>query len=196
MVGINHDTGQEKELELVGPGSVRELRCEKLTADNDSVYTITIADGMTKEEFQKRVVATGVRFFKHVDISAAPEEIQWVESLFDGFAMQAKAEWVQPTGPIVYGPHTIKFTVMDRYFRAIAKIGFHYFLTKFPRFRGDEPCFEGIRNFIIKDCPLDEIPRFVTYGIEPFVSQLREGQRLSVWGHLITAQSDYRHTRF
>jgi len=195
MVGTNHDTGEEKELELVGPAEVRELRCVKLTAEDDSTYTVTITDGMTKEEFRKKVAAFGVKFFKHANISAAPEEIPWVESLFEGFTMQGKTEWVQPTGPIVYGPLTIKFTVTDRYFRAIAKIGFHYFLTKFARFRGDEPCFEAIRNFIVKDCPLDDIPSFVNYSREPFVYQLRVGDRLSAWGHLVCVESNYSDFR-
>jgi hypothetical protein len=195
MTGTNHDTGQEKELELTGPNSVRELRCAKLITEDGSIFTITITDGMTKEEFQKRVIATGVKLFKHVELSAAPEEIPWVESLFEGFTMKGKAEWVQPAGPIIYGPHTIKFTVTDRYFRAIAKIGFHYFLTKFRRFRGDEPCFADIRNFIIKDCSLDEVPRFVTYSREPFVYQLRAGDRLSAWGHLISTESNYTDFR-
>jgi hypothetical protein len=195
MVGINHETGVEKELELVGPNTVRELRCVKLTAEDDSVRTITITDGMTREEFQKKVIALGIKFFKHADISAAPEEIPWVESLFEGFKTQGKTQWVQPSGPILYGPFTIKFTVTDRYFRAIAKIAFHYFLTKFPRFRGDEPCFSGIRGFIMNDCPLDEIGRFVTTGQEQFAHQLRAGDRLSAWGHLITAEADYMNFR-
>ncbi len=109
--------------------------------------------------------------------------------------MEGKTEWVQPPGPIMYGPFAIKFTVTDRYFRAIAKIGFHYFLTKFPRFRGDEPCFSGTRDFILKDCPLDEIGRFVTESQEQFVYQLRAGDRLSAWGHLIAVESDYMGLR-
>jgi len=168
MVGINHQTGEEKELELVGPNSVRELRCVKLVAEDGSTHTIPITDGMTPEEFQKKVTVLGFNFFKHANISAASEEIPWVESLFEGFTMNGKAEWVQPTGPIIYGPLSIKFTVNDRYFRAIAKIGFHYFLTKFPRFRGDEACFTEIRNFIMNGCPIDEIGKFVTQSREQF----------------------------
>lgn len=191
MFGTNHETGEEKELELLGPNAIRELRCVKLIAEDNSARTITITDGMTREEFQKKVIALGIKFFKHAFISAAPEEIPWVESLFEGFKAEGKTQWVQPTGPIMYGPFTIKFTVTDRYFRAIAKIGFHYFLTKFPRFWGDEPCFSGIRNFITNDCPIDEIGRFVTTSREQFAYQLRAGDRLSVWGHLIGVEADY-----
>lgn len=190
MWGINHETGEPKELELVGPDSVRDLRCVKLTAEDGSTYVIRITDGMTPAEFRQKVAALGIKFFKHANISAAPEEIPWVESLFEGFT-RGKTEWVQPKGPIQYGPFTIKFTVTDRYFRAIAKIGFHYFLTKFPRFWGDEPCFADIRDFIMNDCPVDKISRFVTESREQFLYQLRAGDRLSAWGHLIAVEANY-----
>ena len=182
---------KKKELELVGPNSVRELRCVKLVAEDDSTHTIPITDGITAEEFRKKVTALGFKSFKHANITAASEEIPWVESLFEGFKADGKTEWTQPTGPIIYGPLTIKFTVNDRYFRAIAKIGFHYFLTKFPRFRGDEHCFSGIRNFIINGCPIDQIGSLVTQSREQFASQLRAGDRLSVWGHLIAVDANY-----
>jgi len=191
MFGANHETGEEKELELVAPDSVRELRCVKLVAEDDSEHTIPITDGMTPEEFRKKVTSLGFKLFKHATISAASEEISWVEPLFHGFKIEGKAQWVQPMGPIMYGPFTIKFTVTDRYFRAIAKIGFHYFLTKFPRYREDEPSFSEMRDFIMNDYPLDEIGRFVTTSQEQFAYQLRAGDRLSVWGHLIAVESDY-----
>jgi len=191
MLGISHETGEETELEWVGPNSIRELRCAKLVAEDGSTHTIPITDGMTQEDFRKKVKVLGITFFKHWDISAAPEEIPWVESLLDGFKIERKAEWVQPTGPIMYGPFSIKVTVDSRYFRAIAKIGFHYFLTKFPRFRGDEPCFLGIRHFIMNGCAIDEIGRFVSQSREQFVHQLRAGYRLSVWGHLVCVEAGY-----
>ncbi len=194
MFGTSHETGEEKELELVGPNAVRELRCVKLTTEDGSAYTIRITDGMTPAEFRRRVTALGIKFFKHANISAAPEEIPWVESLFEGFKIEGKTEWAQPSRPIMYGPFSIKFTVTDRYFRAIAKIGFHYFLTKFPRLRGDEPCFSEIRDFITNDCPLEEIGRLVTESREQLIYQLRFGDRLRVWGHLIVVESG--HTGF
>jgi hypothetical protein len=140
MFGTSHETGEEKELELVGPNEVRELRCVKLVAPDDSVHTIAITDGMTQEELRKRVGALAIPFFKQADICAAPDEIPWVEGLFEGFKWERGPEWVQPQGPITYGPSTIKFTV-------IAKIGFHYFLTKFPRFHGDESVFRAYTRF-------------------------------------------------
>ena len=191
MFGTSHETGEERELELTGPNNVQELRCAKLVAEDGSVHTIPIKDGMTPEDFRKKVSALSFKFFKHAYISAAQEEIPWVESLFEGFKVDGKTEWSQPTGPIMYGPFAIKFTVTSRYFRAIAKIGFHYFLTKFPRFRGDEPCFSDLRNFIMNGCRLDEIGRFVSYSKKQFAYQLLAGDRLKVWGHLVCVEADY-----
>lgn len=190
MVGTNQQTGEDKEIELVGPGEIRELRCIKLVAQDGSAHTITIPDGMKPSDFRARVTALGIPSYKQAEICAPIEEREWIESLLEPFSKQ-KPEWFQPEGPVTYGPFTIKFTVTDRYFRAIAKIGFHYFLTKFHRFRGDEPCFSATRNFILKDCPLDRIPEFVTYSRIQFVQQLRWGDRLRVWGHVLAAESDY-----
>jgi hypothetical protein len=194
MSGIDHESGEATELELTGPTAVRELRRVKLVAEDDSTHIIPIPDGMTPGEFRKKVDSLGIKFFKHAFLSADPDEIPWVESLFEGFKMEGRSEWSQPTGPKVYGPLVIKFTVTERYFRAMAKIGFHYFLTKFPRYRGDEACFSEIRDFILNGCSIDEISRFVTNSQKQFVYQLREGARLNSWGHLIAVEANY--TRF
>ncbi len=55
MVGINQATGQDVLLELVGGNEARELRCATLVAEDDSVHVVTITDGMTPEQFKKRV---------------------------------------------------------------------------------------------------------------------------------------------
>jgi hypothetical protein len=41
------------------------------------------------------------------------------------------------------------FQVNDHYFRALAKIVFHYYLLRTNRVSGDEECFKPIRNFIL-----------------------------------------------
>jgi hypothetical protein len=151
---------------------------------------------MTPEDFKKRVKALGFRKFKTVDISAAPEEIAWVESLFAGLDFERKTEWSRSAvGPIVYGPARIKFTVTSRYFRCLAKIGFHYFLTKMQRFRGDEPYFEDIRQFIANEGNIDKCRSFVSYNQQPLAWQLRNCGRLNAWGHILCAETDYMHFR-
>ena len=53
---------------------------------------------MTPEEFRKKVSALGFKFFKRADISAAHEEIPWVESLFEGYKIDRKTEWSHMEG--------------------------------------------------------------------------------------------------
>ena len=43
---------------------------------------------------------------------------------------------------------TLKLPITSEYMRAVAKVGFHYFLKFFPGYRGSEPQFEAIREFI------------------------------------------------
>ena len=196
MVGVNQATGKDVLLELVGGNEARELRCATLVAEDDTVHVITITDGMTPEQFKKRVADLGIKRFKMADFSAGPEEIEWVESLMNGLTFEGRTEWMHSTvGPIVYGPARIKFTVTSRYFRCIAKIGFRYFLTKVAQFRGDEPYFDDLREFVINEGDVDKCKSFVTYNRQPPAWQLRHGQRLSAWGHILCAETDYMQFR-
>lgn len=195
MVGTDRETGDNMLLELVSEKEARELRCAKLIADDGSIHIIPIKDNMTPEEFRARVDALGIKHFKEGHFFAAPEEIPWVESLLARFTYEGKTEWSHRTGPIIYGPSTIKFTVTNRYFRDIAKIGFHYFLTKMPQFRGDEPYFVDIRHFIMNESTIEECTRFVSYTLNQLAWQLGAGQRLKSWGHLVCAETDYFNFR-
>jgi len=196
MQGCNQQTGNTVVLEVVGENQVRELRCAQLVAEDDSVHVIPIPDGMTPEEFRAKFEALGIKRFKHGHFFAAPEERTWVESLIGNLRYEGKTEWPQPTsGPILYGPSEIKFTVTSRYFRCIAKIGFHYFLTKVTRFRGDEECFADIRHFIMNESTIEECNRFVTYAKGQLAWQLGAGARLVSWGHFVCVESDYLRFR-
>ncbi len=83
----------------------------------------------------------------------------------------------------------VAFRLTDRYFREIAKIGFHYFLTQFPMFSGHEPEFADIREFIINDTnstPTPAINQFVSRRTKPliFPPYRKEG-----WlGHVLVAE--------
>jgi len=74
--------------------------------------------------------------------------------------------------------------------RAVAKIGFHYFLKQFPRYRGSEPQFTTIREFITTGTNVrtpDEIPRLVRVAVVP--QHLIRNMELSKesCGHLLVA---------
>jgi len=102
-----------------------------------------------------------------------------------------KVENMHPpeNGAGFYAP--IKVTVTSLYHRAIAKIGFHYFLAVSQhRFTGTEPAFEPIRSFIRDGKGRPE--NFVVQNDSPILYDLNRGQTLSSWGHLLTARIGMR----
>lgn len=81
---------------------------------------------------------------------------------------------------------TTKVTVTSLYFRAVAKIGFHYFLYTFShRFSGRESEFTHIRSFI-KD-GIGQPEEFVHQIEKQIVFDLARGFRTKTWGHFLTA---------
>jgi hypothetical protein len=78
-----------------------------------------------------------------------------------------------------------QFQVTNRYFRAIAKTGFHYFLTQFPHYSGHECIFSDIRSFII-----DDEAELVPARINRFIGVQKSpiAPRAPVLGHLLCAE--------
>lgn len=74
--------------------------------------------------------------------------------------------------------------VTDRYFRAIAKIAFHYFLTVVDLCRGDEDVFRPIRDFIINGGVVEE---FVKQKTEKTI----EPELPHWWTHIIKMDCGY-----
>jgi hypothetical protein len=74
------------------------------------------------------------------------------------------------------------------YYRAVAKIAFHFILAHFP-FTGLEPQFDGIKRFIFTGRDHD---RFVQNTDEQFVEEFKDHSVLSKdWCHFLSAQYDY-----
>jgi hypothetical protein len=88
---------------------------------------------------------------------------------------------------VTYPGAVITFAITERYFRALAKMGFHFFLSCIPLFRGDEECFREIREFIATEGPIDRCERFVTTEVR---ETIYNGLRPANWGHLLTAEAD------
>ena len=77
----------------------------------------------------------------------SPEEADWVEQLIKKTWPAAFSVEGKPPA-LSYQGVAIRSSLTDRYFRAIAKIGFHYFLTQFSDYTGHEPMFSTVRRFI------------------------------------------------
>ena len=87
---------------------------------------------------------------------------------------------------------TVKFQVEKRYYRGIAKIGFHYFLTQFPAYSGYEQIFSRIRSFIYEDTkePIRRVNKFMSMRQHPLLREmLQPGVRPDGWkAHFLAAE--------
>ena len=80
----------------------------------------------------------------------------------------------------------------NRYFRALAKIGFHYFLTQFPEYTGDEPVFPDIRKFILDEtAKVDRTNAFLGKREHALLGEmLTPGVRPNGWrAHVLCAET-------
>ena len=85
---------------------------------------------------------------------------------------------------------TVKLT--DRYFRALAKIGFHYFLTQFPQYTGQEPIFCDLRRFIVEDVGnISRVNEFIGNREHPLLGEmLAPSVRPAGWrAHVLCAET-------
>jgi len=195
MTAKDEQTGEEVNIELVEGFEARELRHVKLLAEDGRQFILRITDGMTPDQFRQKFDEFGIKTFKQANVFAGKDERPWVESLMVKMRYKSKSEWSTPQLPVVYSQAVVKFTLTSRYFRCIAKIAFHYFLTTMKQFRGDEGCFKPIRDFImnesakISDCApfVSSLPGLLPHG--------RLGYATNKWGHMLYTEANY-HTFF
>jgi hypothetical protein len=192
MQGVNAATGKGTALGIED-GGVREL-CEAIfTTEDGCEHVLPLQAGMTPDQFREAYRRLGMTKVKQGFVNAYSSEVAWAESLlrtvFEDVHMVSGDD--QPDS-VTYKNVVITFTVTERYFRALAKIGFHYFLTKMPRFTGAEYIFAEIRNFVMTEGDLKRCERFVSYTHRQMEIDLARGRRTKYWGHLLTAESEYR----
>jgi len=134
--------GDTKPVSLeIEKGDLRELRHISLRAGGID-HVIPIPENMTPEQFRAAFDRLGLAKAEEAHVYADEQGIPWMESLLNTLNFRSSVEWLGGSEPVEYTNIKIEFTVTERYFRALAKIGFHYFLSKIPGFRGDEECFQ------------------------------------------------------
>ncbi len=139
-----------------------------IIGEHDAEHYIKLFPGMRREQLQKRIadtnVAPGWTAHLHCDDQHWEEFVELVTQAVPGYKVDEGPSTEAGTHRF-RGPAT--FTMTDASFRAIAKIGFHYYLAHSQRgIYGDEPGFSGIRDFIINggtvaDFFKESRPRFV-----------------------------------
>jgi len=147
---------------------------------------------MTADELLKIVAGLKLKGELESRITFDPVTEQWAPELIrKAWPVSSMSEGV--LGATKFQGGVAKFQVTNRYYRAIAKIGFHYFLTQFPKYTGHEAIFSDIRNFIIDDSK-ELVPARVNQfiGVRPYPLPLPMCDpriRPKGWiGHLICAE--------
>jgi len=137
-----------------------------------------------KDQVQALVRKHGIKGTFSVRWNCSEKRLEEVRSLADQIYPDAQQVSLPP---IEAGHHSadgrIQFKFSDHYFRALAKIAFHYYLATSSRITGQEPAFEAIRSFIRSGGDKD---RFFTKQ-RRFILQLPPGTAPARWGHILAA---------
>ena len=143
-------------IELIEGNEGRQLSQMILKGQSGPRHHIPLTASTTADILRKKIADLHLTSPIELRLIYDPPTEPWAEELFK--ALWPDRELPQPTaGATGFKGGIIEFKTTNRYFRAIAKIGFHYFLTQFPEYSGHEAIFDDIRDFIITD----------TQGLEP-----------------------------
>jgi hypothetical protein len=157
-----------------------------LTAESGTVHHVLLTNMTEPEQLKAKIEELNIVKLKQVNVVATESERELVEKLTSFLPEVQEAKWenLPMSGKT---PTRTEYEVTDRYFRAIAKIGFHYALKHFPHFRGDEETFAGIRDFIMNG---GSIPDYVTWSQKQVIEQIKAGYTPVTFGHVILARAN------
>jgi len=174
-----------------GDHSIRELTQLVLRDNNRKYHQIPIPEKMEhSKDLIKEIKDRGLKGCECVRCTADHSEIDRIERLVSGLSPRGRVKWIQPGVEGTRVRVTLECLISPGYYRAIAKIGFHYFLKCYPRFSGAEAEFRAIRDFI----RCDGKPRsFVQPDPGQLIVNLRWGARLKDYGHFLAAEVDPQH---
>lgn len=201
-VAASGDSAKEVELDVDRKSrSVRRLR-QMIFTLGDRHIAVRITDDMREPEqllskMRERGVETGALSDSDTIITtvvitgAAEDEFEWMQHLLSGVKDSLVGE---PERRIDDPEQEAKVTMhakpTEKYFRGLAKIGFHYFLKHMKGFHGSEDAFAGIRDFIMNGKAKD-VDRFVSGYGEHLIVDIVPGEPAAGYRHLLIARSNY-----
>jgi hypothetical protein len=134
-------------IELTGGDQGRQLTQLILRGKSGPHHHIPVTASMTPKRLREQIAALRLEAPLEVRLIHDPPTEQWAVDLFR--ELWPNEQLPQTTmGASGFKGGVVQFQTTNRYFRAIAKIGFHYFLTQFPEYTGHEPAFGDLRDFI------------------------------------------------
>jgi hypothetical protein len=171
-------------------GKYHQLRQLAFIETSGKTYHLPIRDDTTPEQLRAGFQRLCVTPPFDTQILYDPQERVRVEKLI-------KEAWPSATfvqGDLAstkYNGAVLNFQLTDRYFRAVAKVGFHYFLSQFPHYRGHESVFSDIRQFILEGGGgVETANDFVGKRQHPLLGEMLNGARPDRWrAHLLCAET-------
>jgi hypothetical protein len=175
-------------LEFLGGNQARQITEMIFIDEAGKDHHVALTPKMTVENLRMRVENLRLKQPFTVRTTFDPPTENWARDLIQqAWPTVTFSETV--VGSSNFDGSLIAFSLTDRYFREIAKIGFHYFLTQFQQFSGHESEFAEIRKFIITDTnttPNPAINQFLSRRTKPliFPPYRKEG----CLGHVLVAE--------
>lgn len=154
------------------------------------IHPIPILDSMKDDPARilDEVGEMGLVSARPIHTFASPEEIPWVSNVVAVLGGTVEGDWVTTKFEPRQIDIIVKVQVTSAFFRAVAKIGFHYALKVFPDLRGTEPEFDPIKEFIWSGGDFND---FVRQREKPVFADFRVGYRPISWAHILLAERSY-----
>jgi hypothetical protein len=192
--------GKYVEMDVDQAGSVRRLRQMILNVGSHQIVVRITDDMKEPEHLLERLGKQGVKFVEPheneepvaaVIQGAMPSEIELMKHLLSGLKRNMTSE-PQLTIDDKQEPARASMTASPtaKYFRGLAKIGFHYFLKYMPGFHGSEQAFAGIRDFIVSGTAHD-VDHFVIGRQDHLFTDIEWGESPAGYRHVLIARSNY-----
>lgn len=178
-----------------GTQNIDYMRQLVLFTEKGDTHIIVIPDDMKdpaqlREQVREAGEQLGVERFREARIFAPESEIEWMNHLLSHLQRDSEIEWSNsPEKGRISTATTV--TVTSRYFRALAKISFHYFLKQVDRFHGSEDTFADIRAFIMQG-GINDVEKFVQASENQISTEVASGKRPSNYCHLLSTGINYQ----
>ncbi|HWR14747.1 MAG TPA: hypothetical protein VN577_07950 [Terriglobales bacterium] len=189
---FDREVGVEVNLEIRG-GIVTQM-CELILVETETGKThhFPLAETTTADQLRTTIERSAVRKPYEARLSCYPHERAWVEKLLRQHSPGITFSESRQMSHVIEEP-SVKFQLGERYFRGIAKIGFHYFLTQSPIYSGSEQFFSPIRSFIYQETkgPVRRVNQFVQMRHHPLLlPMLNSNARPDGWrAHVLAAET-------
>lgn len=173
-----------------GQYTLREMRQIVIADEQGEFYPTPISDVIkTPEDLKPVLDAFEGRKIKVVAVFADEPDLERMRALVKAIDPKGDVVWKDKSGETARVDFVAKATVTEKHFRAIAKVGFHYFLKMCPRYTGHEDVFKPIKDFIMNGGDVTSRMRWYRGSLAANVDR---GIRPNTYLHILVAEKSYR----